>query len=256
VELRAILEGELRLHLGVELNAEATTNGVQLSWTGSSQGSQTFERVLVAAGRPPQLEGLNLGSTGVDLDRHGVPSFDPETLQCGAAAIFLIGDANADRPVLHEASSQGAIAGQNAAAFPNVESVDRGGPFSIMFTDPPLAVVGKPAGADSVVGSASYADQGRAKVEARNRGLVRLYAAPTDGRLTGATLLGPGMEHIGHLLAWAIERGETASALLDLPFYHPTFEEGLKSALRDICKTVHSPLLLPRRRDEGVPAGG
>jgi dihydrolipoamide dehydrogenase len=48
------------------------------------------------------------------------------------------------------------------------------------------------------------------------------------------------MDHIAHLLAWAIERGETAAALLKLPFYHPTFEEGLKPALREICEAAKS----------------
>jgi len=47
--------------------------------------------------------------------------------------------------------------------------------------------------------------------------------------------IGAYTHHIAHLLAWAIERGETAAALLKLPFYHPTFEEGLKPALREIC---------------------
>jgi dihydrolipoamide dehydrogenase len=89
-----------------------------------------------------------------------------------------------------------------------------------------------------VVGSASYADQGRAKVEARNAGLVRIYADRKSGALVGATLFGPGMDHIAHLFAMAIDRGETAGALLQLPFYHPTFEEGLKPALRKICEAV------------------
>jgi hypothetical protein len=40
------------------------------------------------------------------------------------------------------------------------------------------------------------------------------------------------------LLAWAIEQGETATTLLRHPFYHPTFEEGLKPALREICDAV------------------
>jgi dihydrolipoamide dehydrogenase len=83
---------------------------------------------------------------------------------------------------------------------------------------------------------------------------VHLYADRPDGRLTGAALVGPGMDHIAHLLVWAIARGETATALLELPFYHPTFEEGLKTALRAICKAVHAPL--PRDRDTGAPAGG
>ena len=41
----------------------------------------------------------------------------------------------------------------------------------------------------------------------------------------------------------AIERSKTASALLQLPFYHPMFEEGLKTALREICEAVGSPEL-------------
>lgn len=44
-------------------------------------------------------------------------------------------------------------------------------------------------------------------------GLVRIYAGSDTGIITGATLFGPGMDHIGHLFAWAIERRETADAL-------------------------------------------
>jgi Pyridine nucleotide-disulphide oxidoreductase, dimerisation domain len=94
-----------------------------------------------------------------------------------------------------------------------------------------------------VVGSNSYADQGRAKVEARNVGVVRVYANRDRGVIKGACLFGPSMDHIAHLFAWAIERSETASALLQLPFYHPMFEEGLKTALREICEAVGSPEL-------------
>jgi dihydrolipoamide dehydrogenase len=188
------------------------------------------------------------------LDRHGVPEFDSHMMRCGSSSIFMAGDADGDRAILHEASSEGAIAGRNAAAYPKLEEGKRSVPFSVMFTDPPLAVVGKPAAEDSVIGHASYGDQGRAKIEARNAGLVRLYASHPEGKLTGAAMVGPAMEHIGHLITWAISRGETATSLLTLPFYHPTFEEGLKSALRAICAQVHAPL--PRDSDEGSASGG
>ncbi len=46
------------------------------------------------------------------------------------------------------------------------------------------------------------------------------------------------MDHISHFFALAIDRGETAGALFQLPFYHPTLQEGLKPALREICKAV------------------
>lgn len=252
-DLGDILARELPIHLGVSLSVRRTDHAANLSWDGRAKGSKTVDYVLVATGRPPQLKGLGLEHTGLELDEHGTPIFDRDTLQCGDSAIFIAGDADADRPVLHEASSEGAIAGRNAASFPKVEPAARGVLFAIMFTDPPMATLGKLAD-DGVVGCASYADQGRARIEARNAGLVHLYAEPAEGRLTGAAMVGPGIDHIAHLIAWAIERGETATKLLELPFYHPTFEEGLKSALREICAAVYSPL--PRDRDEGALAGG
>ena len=241
--LKSVLGKEFPIHLGVKLDVEKDGDDARLSWSGASSGTASFERVLVAAGRPPALHDLNLAATGLGTSDKGIPKFDPSTLQCGDAPIFLAGDADAQRPVLHEASSEGAIAGRNAASFPKVRKAKRAVPLSIMFTDPPLAVVGAPRSDAMVVGSASYADQGRARVEARNEGLVRVYAGADTGVIAGATLFGPGMDHIAHLFALAIERRETADMLLQLPFYHPTFEEGLKPALREICEAVKSPVL-------------
>jgi dihydrolipoamide dehydrogenase len=239
-ELKSALGKEFPIRLGVKLDVGKDGQGARLSWSGVSSGVASFERVLVAAGRPPALDDLNLEATGLETNERGIPKFDPSTLQCGEAPIFLAGDVDAQRPVLHEASSEGAIAGRNAASFPKVRKSKRTVPLSIMFTDPPLAIVGATRTDAMVVGSASYADQGRAQVEARNAGLVRIYADRNSAILAGATLLGPEMDHIVHLFAWAIERGETADALLRLPIYHPTFEEGLKSALREICEAVKS----------------
>jgi dihydrolipoamide dehydrogenase len=148
---------------------------------------------------------------------------------------------------------EGCLAGRNAATFPNVQKSKRAVPLSIMFTDPPLAVVGAPPTDKSVIGTASYADQGRAKIEASNVGLVRIYADRETGALSGAVLLGPGMDHIAHLFAWAIERGEMAGKMLALPFYHPTIEEGLRPALRQICEAVNAPEL--KVLDDVAPPG-
>ncbi|MDQ0314517.1 dihydrolipoyl dehydrogenase [Amorphus orientalis] len=240
------LDEDLSLHLGVDLSAERSGDRARLTWTGPETGSDEFDRVLVATGRPPALGGLNLEATGLQLDDHGVPEFDRATLQCGDSPIFLAGDCDADAPVLHEAANEGRIAGSNAAAHPDVKSSERTPCFTITFVDPPLATIGAPPGDDSLVGAASYTDQGRAKVENRAVGLVRIYADPQDGRLTGAELFAPGADHMAHLLAQAVMHGETASGLLELPFYHPTLEEGLKPALREICRNTPS----------GAPPGG
>ena len=244
--LADIVGGEIPHHLGVDVSAERADGGVRIRWHGSSSGEKTFDRVLVATGRPPDLADLGLATTGLDLDEHGVPEFDRTTMQCGDAPIFLAGDTAADRPVLHEAANEGTIAGHNAVAFPAVSATERSPRFTLTFIDPPLAVLGKPKGEQAVTGSASYADQGRAKVEGHARGLVRLYASAPDGCLIGAELFCPGADHMAHLLIGAIQRGDTASELLDMPFYHPTLEEGLKGALREICAAT--PIAVPTGR--------
>lgn len=254
--LRTILSRELPIHLGVELEVKPDGDGVMLSWTGSATGEQRFDYLLVATGRPPRIKDIGLETTGLALDDHGMPDYDCETMQCGTAPIFMAGDADHDRAVLHEASAEGTIAGRNAASYPEVTAGKRMVPFAITFTHPNVAVIGKIAqddDADSVIGTASYDDQGRAKVEACNAGLVRFYADRRDGRLTGATMSGPAVEHSAHLIAWAIQSGWTATEVLDLPFYHPTFEEGIKDALRSICSEVHSPT--PPDRDDGFTPG-
>jgi len=134
-----------------------------------------------------------MAATDLETNEHGVPTFDPSTLQCGDTPIFLAGDVAAQRPVLHEASSEGAIAGWNAASSPKVRKAKRAVPLSIMFTDPPLATVGANPSDAMVVGRVSYADQGRAKVEARNAGRVRIYACPDTGMITGRPSSGRGL---------------------------------------------------------------
>jgi dihydrolipoamide dehydrogenase len=54
----------------------------------------------------------------------------------------------------------------------------------------------------------------------------------------GAELAAPRGEHLAHLLAWAIQKEMTAFDLLQLPFYHPVVEEGLRTALRDLAQQV------------------
>jgi len=252
----AILSREMPILLGVELTVEPDGDGVKLAWTGSASGERRFDYLLVATGRPPRIKDIGLETTGLALDDHGMPDFSRETMQCGTAPIFIAGDADHDRAVLHEASAEGTIAGRNAASYPEVTPGKRTVPFAITFTHPNVAVIGKIAKDDdagSVIGTASYDDQGRAKVEACNAGLVRFYADRRDGRLTGATMAGPAVEHSAHLIAWAIQSGWTATEVLDLPIYHPTFEEGMKGALRSICSEVHAPT--PPDRDDGFTPG-
>ena len=251
--LKAIIEDDLSLHLGVEIDAVRTDNGVALTWSGSSSGRANFDYVLVATGRPPNLDSLDLSASGLELNDRGVPVHDRATMRCGNSTIFLAGDIADDLPLLHEASHDGAIAGRNAVALPASIETERFTGFSITFTSPPVARIGKSEEDGVITGTADFSDQGRARVEGTNQGVLTLYAAAPDGRLIGADLCTPDSEHLAHILAWAVQQGQTATQLLEMPYYHPTIEEGLKKALRTICGAT--PLPLPKNQDCGVPSG-
>ncbi|GHA21263.1 dihydrolipoyl dehydrogenase [Devosia pacifica] len=251
-ELQSCISNELTLRLGVDVDAEASGEGATLSWSGASSGKKTFEKVLVAAGRKPQLEDLALENSGLALDDKGVPVFDPQTMRCDHSAIYMAGDSDGSLPVLHEASAEGRIAGRNAALHPDAEQHTRMPAFSMVFSEPNAAVVGEPPQSHSLIGRSSYQDQGRAKVDDRAYGIVKIYARPGDGMLTGATVVAPGGEHLAHLLAWCIGAGLTASQVLNMPFYHPTLEEGLRSGLRQICDQAPDTGEIDRNTPPGV----
>ncbi len=198
---------------------------------------ERFDYALVATGRRANVDGLGLENTSLELNVHGVPLFDRETMQAGDSAIFIAGDANADAPLLHEAADEGRIAGENAARFPELRKGLRRAPLAVVFSDPQIALAGQGYGrlipGTFVVGEVDFNDQGRSRVMLKNRGMLHVYADIASGRFLGAEMVGPSAEHIGHLLAWAVQQELTVARMLEMPFYHPVIEEGLRTALRD-----------------------
>ncbi|MGF6776182.1 dihydrolipoyl dehydrogenase [Paraburkholderia sp. GAS334] len=208
---------------------------------GSGSGSEqvvedTFDYVLVTAGRRANVSGLALENTTLVLDKDGVPVYDPLTLQAGTHPVFIAGDVNGVLPLLHEAADEGRSAGTNAAKFPDVVPLVRRAPISVVFSDPGVAMVGSRFAdlvPDSfVVGEVSFEDQGRSRIMLRNRGLMHVYVDKVTRQFVGAEWIGPDAEHIAHLLAWALQMKLTVDAMLEMPFYHPVVEEGLRTALR------------------------
>jgi len=236
---RRTLAAEFPLHPDArDVAVSRDGDGVDVHFTEHGQAqSVRVGYVLAATGRTPNVRGLGLERTGLELDARGIPLFDRHTLQCGDSHIFIAGDANADLPLLHEAADEGRIAGDNAARWPAVAPGERRAPISVVFSDPQMAVVGAPFAsldpARTVTGVVSFEDQGRSRVMLRNRGLLHVYVDVESGRLLGAEMIGPDAEHIAHLLAWVIQLCQTVDAVLALPFYHPVVEEGLRTALRD-----------------------
>jgi dihydrolipoamide dehydrogenase len=242
--------------LGADVALDATTEihgvrregeGISVDFTTKGHAHrETFALALVATGRRPNVAGLGLENAGVRLDDHGVPLFDRSTMQCGSSGVFLAGDASQGLPVLHEALDEGKMAGENAARFPDIPKGVRRSHLQIVFCDPQIAVVGNPfeelSGAgETVIGEVRFEHQGRSIILGEKHGIGRLYAERASGRFLGAEIVGARAEHLGHLLAWAHQQALDIDQMLALPFYHPTLEEGLRTALRDACAQRKSP---------------
>ncbi|MEM6993644.1 MAG: dihydrolipoyl dehydrogenase [Myxococcota bacterium] len=239
------LAASLDLHPDYELRGVTPVQGgVELEFVDSKGVArrEQFERILIAAGRRSNLPNLGLEHLGVRAQADGRYRVDPRTLQLEAAPVFIAGDANGLHPLLHEAADDGRIAGTNAANFPDVAAAPRRVPLAVVFTDPQMAVVGigydQLGECEALAGQVDYADQGRARVQGIADGLVRIYAEKNTGQLLGAEMFGPRVEHMAHLLAWAIENKMTATEALKMPFYHPVLEEGLRTALRDLAANL------------------
>lgn len=228
------LSKEMALWLGTQAQVLRTETGVILR---TERHETEVERVLAALGRRPNIDGLNLASAGFPLNERGLPIFSQLTMQIGDLPVYIAGDANADAPLMHEAADEGAIAGYNAAreaptAFWRKVSL------GIAFSNPDVVTVGTRFDAlpkeGVIIGTARGDKNGRARILGATDSVLRVYADATDGRLLGAAMIAHGGEHLAHLLAWAIQRGETANALLEMPFYHPVIEEMLQTALQDL----------------------
>lgn len=239
-----VLGEALYLDLHAELMSVREVNAEVVIEYRDHQGKQREERfdyVLAATGRRPNIAHLDLDKAGLKLDERGMPDCDPFTLQCGDSHLFMAGDVNNDRSLLHEAADEGRIAGRNAATFPDVRAGLRRAPLAIVFSEPQIASVGLNleqvrlrCGACFAVGEVSFENQGRARIMAANQGLLRVYGEQGSGLFLGAEMIGPRTEHIAHLLSWAAQQRMTVEQMLDMPFYHPVVEEGLRTALQDL----------------------
>ena len=239
--LRESLQRDFTLHTGPAATLHATTDGSGCIEVRSGEHRSIVDHVLVAIGRRPQLAGLGVETLGVTLSDKGIPPVNPHTLQIADLPVYLAGDALNYRPLLHEVADEGHIAGTNALAA-KPQCFQRRTPLAIVFSDPNAAVIGQSLRAleeqTFVTGSINFARQGRARAGQRNHGRLNVYADPASGRLLGAELCAPAGEHLAHLLALAIAQQLTVGQLLEMPFYHPVLEEGLRTALRDAARQL------------------
>ncbi|GMQ83810.1 MAG: dihydrolipoyl dehydrogenase [Gammaproteobacteria bacterium] len=230
-----LLGKEIPLWLGHPASVKEAADG-KLRVTAGERCVEV-DKILVAIGRRPNLDNLGLDKAGIELNANGVPDYNPNTMQIGDKPVFIAGDVNNDRPLLHEAADEGRIAGINAGTGSPV-AFRRKTPLYITFSDPQIVTVGATYSTldldNTLISSIPFGMLSRALIMGKNRGILRVYADKTSGRLLGAAMIAPHGEHLGHLLNWCMEQELTVQQMVSMPFYHPVLEEAIQPVLRDL----------------------
>lgn len=188
--------------------------------------------LLMAVGRRPNVEGLNLEAAGVSYSAKGIPVDD--NMRTNVSHIYAIGDVNARMMLAHVASYQGRRA---------LDSIDGKGDDirfdvvpSALFTDPECAMCGlteeqcKEAGREIKIGKSFYRANGKAMAEGETDGLCKLIFDAGTEELIGAHIMGAEAALLAQQCCDFMTARATASSIRQTIFGHPTLSEIILAA--------------------------
>lgn len=237
IVVRHLQADGVRLELGVRLErVEVTGNELLAHYArgpegASSTASVAADAVLVAAGRTPNIEHLDLQAAGIRADEHGVTVND--RLQTSNSRVYASGDVCSSFKFTHAADAMSRIVLQNALFFGRAKASALVMPW-VTYTDPEVAHVGV---SESDVRSSegrlatitvALSDVDRAVVDDDVDGFVQVHHE--RGRLRGCTIVAP---HAGEMIgeaAYAVTQGGTLAQLSSTVHPYPTMAEALRKA--------------------------
>ena len=237
-DVAALLEQQFRRE-GIELILGAKVERAEKSAVGKiliidrGQAKDTIvgDEILLAVGRVPNVEGLNLEAASVKYDDKGVTVDDH--LRTSNSNIFAAGDISSQYHFTHAAEALGRIALQNALFFGRKQASNLVVPWCT-YTEPEIAHVGLNEGSASKSGieiktfTLPLADNDRAVVDADTAGFARVHVRRKDGRLLGASLVSRHAgESIGELVM-AIQHKMNIGELAAIIHPYPTEAEIIK----------------------------
>lgn len=237
VIVRRALEADgVRFALGVRLQLVTQTGrNVTIRYVpGDDPGGQADvagDAVLVAVGRAPNIEDLDLAAAGITFTPQGVTV--NQRLQTSNPRVYASGDVCSAYKFTHAADAMSRIVIQNALFFGRKSAADLVIPW-VTYTDPEVAQVG--ASAEDAGGAGGrlatitipLSDVDRAIVDDATDGFVRVHHE--GGRLRGCTIVAP---HAGEMIAeaaYALTHGGTAAGLSATIHPYPTYAEALRKA--------------------------
>lgn len=199
--------------------------------------------VLCAAGRRPQLPGIDVGALGLTLTERGFVQVDAGQ-RTNLPGVFAIGDVAGGWQLAHAAYAEAETAAVNAlggSAATDVAAMPR-----CIYTLPNFAAVGltpqaaEKAGLETDAGSFPYAANGRALAEGQGEGLVKTLAERGTGRILGVSILGENAAELIGSACTAISLGATVADWERIIMPHPSYSEMIKeSALAAHKQALH-----------------
>ncbi|MCU1219468.1 MAG: mercuric reductase [Candidatus Angelobacter sp.] len=237
-DVAALLEQQFRqdgidLLLGakVERAEKSAVGKILIIDRGQTKETVVGDEILLAVGRTPNVEGLNLEAAGVKYDHNGVTVDDH--LRTTNRSVFAAGDIASQYHFTHAAEALGRIALQNALFFGRKRASNLVIPWCT-YTDPEVAHVGlneesaSKSGIEIETFTLPFAENDRAVVDADTQGFARVHVRKKDGRLFGATLVcRHAGESIGELVI-AIQRKMKIGDLSAIIHPYPTEAEIIK----------------------------
>jgi pyruvate/2-oxoglutarate dehydrogenase complex dihydrolipoamide dehydrogenase (E3) component len=197
------------------------------------------ERLLVAAGRAPDLSALGVASLGLDGSGSHL-EVDGRQRVAGVDGMWAVGDVTGEGAFTHVAMAQADVAVRDILDEPS-HPVNKGAIPRVTFTDPEIASVGmseqraRDAGASVRVGMVDLAASARGWINGPGtKGLIKLVEDARRGVLIGATSVGPcGGEVLG-LLSLAVHAEVPVDRLRDLVYAYPTFHRSIGDAVKEL----------------------
>jgi NAD(P) transhydrogenase len=217
----------------------------EVAWDGVSAVVATLEngmavkseKMLVALGRQPNVEELDLGAAGLTLNERGRLAIN-EYGQTLVPHIYVAGDMSGRGALASRAMEEGRRAVSHALGLEVGESANQM-PLGI-YTIPEIASIGLDESQacarfrGPLIGRARFHEIAKGQITGACDGLLKLIADPAGERLLGVQIVGEDATELIHLGQMALQNGATIDRFIDTIFNFPTFAEGYRVAALDI----------------------
>ncbi|MDN3504158.1 MAG: dihydrolipoyl dehydrogenase [Rhabdochlamydiaceae bacterium] len=235
-EFQKELESQgLTFHLNTKVESATVANGVKLT---TSEGEFEGDKVLVAVGRKPNKEGLEV--LELDIDPKGFIKINDAFQTTKYAHIYAIGDVAGGALLAHKASEEGIAVSELIAGLQ--ARVEYAAIPSVIYTSPEVATVGfteeelKDLGVKYTKSSFPFKANSRAKAMGADKGFVKILTGE-KGHILGAHIMGESGGELIQECVLAMDKRLKTEDIAKASHAHPTLSEALKEVSMD--KPLH-----------------